>query len=136
MSVIIYNKTVIIFIITSTAENCKWFRKEMGMKEKIYVEIAGVKLGILTEDGADYVNQIASRVNDDIKSLMKSQRNCSLIEAALFCSMNYCSQGGEDSMKVKNLETQVALYQANLNRMRKENEELRSKLAGEQTYED
>jgi hypothetical protein len=39
-------------------------------------------------------------------------------------------------MKVKNLETQVALYQANLNRMRKENEELRSKLAGEQTNEE
>ncbi len=105
------------------------------MKEKIYVEIAGIKLGILTEDGADYVNQIASRVNDDIKALMKSQRNCSLIEASLFCAMNYCSQGGEDSMRVKNLETQVALYQANLNRMRKENEELRSKLASEQSYE-
>ncbi|MBR2944382.1 MAG: cell division protein ZapA [Clostridia bacterium] len=102
------------------------------MKEKIYVEIAGVKLGIVTEDGAEYVNQIASRVNDDIKSLMKAQRSCSLIEAALFCAMNYCSQGGEDSMKVKNLETQVALYQANLNRTRKEIEELRAKLNNEE----
>ena len=33
--------------------------------------------------------------------------------------------------KVKNLETQVALYQANMNRLKKENEELRSKLAGQ-----
>ena len=33
--------------------------------------------------------------------------------------------------EVKNLETQVALYQANLNRLKKENEELRQKLAND-----
>lgn len=100
------------------------------MKEKIYVEIAGIRLGIVTEEGGEYVRHIASIVEDDISAMIKSQRNCSLIEAALFSAMNYCSRGEEDSKKVKNLETQVALYQANVNRLKKENEELRSKLAG------
>ncbi|MBR2444400.1 MAG: cell division protein ZapA [Clostridia bacterium] len=100
------------------------------MKEKIYVEIAGIRLGIITEEGGEYVRHIASIVEDDISAMIKSQRNCSLIEAALFSAMNYCSRGEEDSKKVKNLETQVALYQANVNRLKKENEELRSKLAG------
>ena len=100
------------------------------MKEKIYVEIAGIRLGIVTEEGAEYVKHIADTVEGDISAMLKSQRNCSLVEAALFSAMNYCSMGMEDSKKVKNLETQVALYQANVNRLKKENEELRSKLAG------
>ena len=105
------------------------------MKQKISVEIGGVKLNIVTEDGEEYIKQIAKRVDDDISNMRKAQRNCSLIEAALFMAMTYASQGGEDSMKVRNLETQIALYQANLNRMRKENEELRTQLSeGRETY--
>lgn len=102
------------------------------MKQKISVEIAGVKLSIVTEEGEEYVRKIAEKVDGDVRQMMKSQRNCSLIEAALFMAMTYSSQGGEDSMKVRNLETQIALYQANLNRMRKENEELRTQLSGSQ----
>ncbi|MBQ8839718.1 MAG: cell division protein ZapA [Clostridia bacterium] len=101
------------------------------MKEKIYVEIAGIKLGIITEEGASYVEKIASTVEEQITAMIKSQRNCSLVEAALFSAMSYCSKGEEDAKKVKNLETQVALYQANMNRLKKENEEIRSKLAGQ-----
>ncbi len=100
------------------------------MKEKIYVEIAGIKLGIITEDGGEYVKKVASTVEEQIKSMLRAQRSCSLVEAALFSAMNYCSKGEEDSKKVKNLEAQIALYQANVNRLKKENEELRSKLAG------
>lgn len=98
------------------------------MKQKICVEIAGVKLSLLSENGEEYVAGVAKTVDEAVRGVMKSQKNCSLIEAALFCAMNYCSQGTDDSMKVRNLETQVALYQANLNRMRRENEELRARL--------
>lgn len=99
------------------------------MKQKISVEIAGVKLSILSEEGEEYITKIAEKVDGDIRQIMKSQKGTSLIEAALFMAMTYSSQGGEDSMKVRNLETQIALYQANLNRMRKENEELRTQLS-------
>lgn len=98
------------------------------MKEKVYVEIAGIKLGIITEDGATYVEGIASTVEEQITKMIKAQKNCSLVEAALFSAMSYCSKGEEDAKKVKNLETQVALYQANVNRLKKENDELRAKL--------
>ena len=99
------------------------------MKEKIYVEIAGIRLGIVTEEGAEYVEGVAHAVEDKIKAMTKTQRNCSLVEAALFCAMNYYSGATEGEKKIKNLETQIALYQANVNRLKKENEELRVKLA-------
>ena len=98
------------------------------MKEKIYVEIAGIRLGIITEEGASYVKEIASSVEADITKMTKSQRNCSLVEAALFSSMSYYSRATESEKKVRNLETQIALYQANVNRLKKENEELKLKL--------
>ena len=98
------------------------------MKEKIYVEISGIRLGIVTEEGASYVKEIASAVENDIKQMTKAQRNCSLVEAALFSSMSYYSRAIEGEKRVKNLETQIALYQANVNRLKKENEELKIKL--------
>ena len=98
------------------------------MKEKVFVEISGIRLGIVTEDGSDYVREIASSVENDISKMIKSQRSCSLVEAALFSSMSYYSRATESEKRVKNLETQIALYQANVNRLKKENEELRSKL--------
>jgi cell division protein FtsB len=43
--------------------------------------------------------------------------------------MDFYSTGAGDSRRLKNLEAQIALYQANVNRLKKENEELRAKLA-------
>ena len=99
------------------------------MKEKFYVDIAGIKLGIVSEEGKEYVDSIAKAVNDRIYQMTRNQRHCSLVEAAIFCAMDFYSTGAGDSRKLKNLEAQIALYQANVNRLKKDNEELRAKLA-------
>ena len=99
------------------------------MKEKIYVEIKGIKLGIVTEDGAEYVQKIAQQLDEQLGMMMKAQKNCTLVEAALFTALNLESKCEEDSKKLKNVETQLAIYQANVNRLRIENEELRTRLS-------
>ena len=101
------------------------------MKQKFYVEISGVRLGIVSEEGQEYVENIARAVNDKINQMLLNQRHCSLVEAAIFCAMDFYSTGESDGRKVKNLEAQVALYQANVSRLKKENEELRAKLSGQ-----
>ena len=58
------------------------------MKEKIYIEINGIKLGIVTEDGREYVEGIAKAVADQINQMLNAQKNCTLIEAAMFTAMN------------------------------------------------
>ena len=99
------------------------------MKEKIYVEINGIKLGIVTEDGEEYVERIAKEVEGQLKEMLRSQKNCTLVEASLFTAMNLYSKCFEDDKKVKNLEAQLAIYQAHVNRLRIENEELRTRLS-------
>ena len=99
------------------------------MKEKFYVEIAGVRLGIVSEEGKEHVESVANAVNERITKMLRTQRNCSLVEAAIFCAMDFYGSGSVDTRKLKNLEAQIALYQANVNRLKKENEELRTRLA-------
>ena len=98
------------------------------MKEKIYVEINGIKLAIVTEDGASYVEDVADSVREQMNSMLASQKNCTLIEAALFTAMSLQSKCVEDEKMIKNLETQINLYQASVNRLRIENEDLRARL--------
>ena len=99
------------------------------MKEKFYIEIKGIKLGIVTEDGEEYVQNVAAELEDKLNSIMSGQRRCTLIEAALFTAMSLQSKSDEDDKKIKNLETQVALYQTSMNRLKLDNEELRTRLA-------
>ena len=98
------------------------------MKEKIYVEINGIKLAIVTEDGANYVEAVADSVREQMNSMLAAQKNCTLIEAALFTAMSLQSKCVEDEKMIKNLETQIDLYQASVNRLRIENEDLRARL--------
>ena len=98
------------------------------MKEKFYVDIAGITLGIVSEEGKDYVDYIAKTVNDRIMSMTGTQKNCSLVEAAIFCAMDFYSTCESDEKKLKNLDSQRALYQVNVNRLKRENEELQAKL--------
>ena len=98
------------------------------MKEKFYVEIGGIRLGIVSEEGQEYVENIAKALNDRINSKILNRKNCSLVEASIFCAMDFFSSGDINSKKVKNLEAQIALYQAHVSRLKKENDELREKL--------
>ena len=99
------------------------------MKEKIYVEIKGIKLGIVTEDGSEYVERIAKQLEEQLDGMMRAQRNCTLVEASLFTAMSLLSQSEENEKKLKNVETQLTIYQANVNRLKVENEELRTRLS-------
>lgn len=99
------------------------------MKEKIYVEINGIRLGIVTEDGREYVEKIAEELQEQLNSMMRAQRSCTLIEASLFTGMSLQSKCDEDDKKIKNLEAQLAIYQAQVSRLRVENEELRTRLS-------
>lgn len=98
------------------------------MKEKFNVEIAGVKLGLVSEEGKEYVDSVCASIEERLTQLMRSQRNCSLLEAALFCALDLYSSSEANEKKLKNLEAQVALYQVNVTRLKRENEELQTKL--------
>lgn len=99
------------------------------MKQRFFVEIAGIRLGVVSEREREYVEGVAKEVSDKITHMVSTKKNCSLVEAALFCAMDFYSSSSTDERRLKNLEAQIALYQANVNRLKQENEELKAKLA-------
>ena len=76
-----------------------------------------------------YGYAIWEKMQAQLDKMMSAQRKCTLIEAALFTAMSLQSKCHEDDKKIKNLDAQLAIYQAQVNRLRVENEELRTRLS-------
>lgn len=98
--------------------------------EKYDIEIAGIAMTVKTDENEDFVGYVVSEIDRKIDEMTSKNMRCSKMEAALLCALDYCSEGVRLSKKVKNLEAQVALYTANVNRLKSENAELQQKLGG------
>ena len=107
----------------------------MDEKRRIDVEIAGLKMSLVTDETESFVESVVRRVNDTMNSLLQSSKNRTRLDAALLCALDFCSDKLTAEKRVRNLEAQISLYDANLRRFREENIALREKLEalGEKT---
>ncbi len=103
---------------------------EMNEKRKVDVEIAGLKMSLVTDETESFVESVVRRVNDSMNSLLQSSRNRTRLDAALLCALDFCSDKLTAEKRVRNLEAQISLYDVNLRKARAENTELRAALEG------
>ncbi len=96
--------------------------------EKYDIEIADVAMTVRSDENEDFVGYVVAEIDNMIKQITAKNPRCSKLEAAILCALDYCSEKVKLQKKVKNLEAQVALYTANVNRLKAENAELREKL--------
>ncbi len=96
--------------------------------EKYDIEIAGIAMTVKTDENEDFVDYVVHELDRKITEMTKRNVRCSKTEAALLCALEYNCERARLDKKVKNLEAQVALYTANVNRLKSENAELKSKL--------
>ncbi len=97
--------------------------------EKYDIEIAGIAMTVKTDENEDFVTYVVNELDNRINTMTKKNIHCSKTEAALLSALDYCCEKIRLEKKVKNLEAQVALYTANVNRLKAENQELRENLA-------
>ena len=95
------------------------------MKEKHLLEIAGLPITIVSDEDKLHIEEIAAVLDERIRDLTVRNKRCSKIDAALLCALDYCSEAKKNEKKIRNLEAQIALYEANLKRYREENTELK-----------
>ncbi|MBR6915991.1 MAG: cell division protein ZapA, partial [Clostridia bacterium] len=95
----------------------------MDEKRKIDVEIAGLKMSLVTDETESFVDSVVRRVNDFMNSLLQSSRNRTRLDAALLCALDFCSDKLTAEKRVRNLEAQISLYDVNLRKARAENAE-------------
>ena len=103
---------------------------EMDEKRKIDVEIAGLKMSLVTDETEPFVESVVRRVNDSMNSLLQSSKNRTRLDAALLCALDFCSDKLTAEKRVRNLEAQISLYDVNLRKARAENAELKEALDG------
>ncbi len=96
--------------------------------EKYDIDIAGISMTIRTDENEDFVRYVVSELDKRIVDMTVRNLRCSKTEAAILSALDYCCDKIRLEKKVKNLEAQVALYSANVNRLKAENSDLKEKL--------
>ncbi len=104
----------------------KEFLMEEKNKKKIDITIAGITMSLITDEDEDFVKAVASKLNVRMSALLRNIRR-SQLEAAMLCAVESCADCITAEKRVKNLETQVSLYDVNMRRLKEENAALKKK---------
>lgn len=96
--------------------------------EKYDIEIAGIAMTVKTDENEDFVGYVVDELDRKINGMVTRNLRCSKTEAAILCALEYNCERARLDKKLKNLEAQVALYSANVNRLKEENTELKKQL--------
>lgn len=108
-------------------------RTESFMDKKKYdVTIAGVDMSILSDEREEFVQRLVASLDADITAITSQNKRCSTLDAAILVALDASSERVKAEKRTRNLEAQIALYDANLRRMREENIKLKSALLGKQ----
>ena len=99
-------------------------------KKKYSVKIADVDMNIITDEREDIVMRLVALLDSEIKGITSQSRNYSKIDAAILVALDHASNRLKAEKRVRNLEAQIALYDANLRRMREENIKLKNSMLG------
>ena len=108
-------------------------------KKRYEIEVAGVQLAIISDEREEFVNTVVEIIDKEIKDITAATKRSSNLDAAILCAIQYYSEKVKAEKRARNLEAQIALYDANLRRFREENLALKNKLEsanGEKTAEE
>ncbi len=90
------------------------------MKERYDIEISDIQLTIVSDEPEDFVRSTVAKINERVNDLIVRNKRCSKLDAALLCALDYCGEHAKAERRIRNLEAQISLYDANLKRMREE----------------
>ena len=96
------------------------------MKEKYSIEIADIQLTILSDEPEEFVYATVNRLDEQVRDLTVKNKRCSKLDAALLCALDFLGEKTKCDKKIKNLEAQISLYEANIKRLRSELESVKN----------
>lgn len=94
-------------------------------KKKYDVIIADVEMAILSDEREDFVMRLVNDLDQKIREITLSNKRCSKLDAALLVALDTNSERLKAEKRIRNLEAQIGLYDANLRRLREENAKLK-----------
>ena len=94
-------------------------------KKKYEVVIADVEMAILSDEREDFVMRLVGDLDQKIRQITLSSKRCSKMDAALLVALDTAGEKLKADKRIRNLEAQIGLYDANLRRLREENAKLK-----------
>ncbi len=95
------------------------------MKQRFTITIADTEMNVLTDESPEFVDELVGILDRKIREINTASRRCSKNEAALLCALDYCSDKMKMQKKLRSLDAELALKNAQINRLSEENEKLR-----------
>ncbi len=102
-------------------------------KKKYEVVIADVEMAILSDEREDFVMRLVGDLDQKIRKITLSSKRCSKMDAALLVALDTAGEKLKADKRIRNLEAQIGLYDANLRRLREENAKLKEAMLTAQT---
>lgn len=99
---------------------------ENGTKKKYTVDIAGNPLTIVSDEPETFVKTVSTKLSDKMKGLVKSSFRITQLDAALLCALDFLGEKLKADKKIRTLEAQMELYEANIKNLREELEKYRN----------
>ncbi|MEE0970407.1 MAG: cell division protein ZapA [Clostridia bacterium] len=96
------------------------------MKQRYTITIADTEMNVITDETPEFVDEIVGILDRKIREINTASRRCSKNEAALLCALDYCSDKIKMQKKVRSTDAEMALKNAQINRLTAENEKLRA----------
>jgi cell division protein ZapA (FtsZ GTPase activity inhibitor) len=66
--------------------------EEFNLKEKRFITIDGINMCVRTDESEERLREVVDRVNRSMRAIHSNSKNCSKVEAALICALDYCSE--------------------------------------------
>lgn len=99
-------------------------------KKKYDITIADVEMSIISDEREEFVLKLVEKLDSEVRNILEHSKRSTKVDAALLIALDYSCGKAKAEKRVRNLEAQIALYDANLRRMREENIKLKSALLG------
>jgi cell division protein ZapA (FtsZ GTPase activity inhibitor) len=99
------------------------------MHQKYTLTISDIEINVISDESPEAVEALVSIVDRKMREIASKSRNCSKAEAAILCSLDYCSDKLRAQRKVKAIEAKLALTEATVDELIEENEALKREIA-------
>ena len=99
------------------------------MHQKYTLTISDIEINVISDESPEAVEALVSIVDRKMREITSKSKNCSKAEAAILCSLDYCSDKIRAQRKIKALEAKIALTETTVDELIEENEALKSELA-------
>ena len=99
------------------------------MHQKYTLTISDIEINVISDESPEAVETLVSIVDRKMREISSKSRNCSKAEAAILCSLDYCSDKIRAQRKIKALEAKIALTESTVDELIEENEALKREIA-------